>query len=767
MMELQSIKKPSRFTWLMLITFATTLILAGSVNAHPLGNFTVNHFSRLVVATDQVRVRYVVDLAEIPTFQESQIADADGNGKLDQVELQAYLTKVSKAHVEGLKLLVEGERIPLRIEKSVISLPVGSGGLPTLRLEFDLAGDLVASDRVRTLAFEDTNQTERIGWHEIVVAGAASIRIFNSNGYGNGVTDELKNYPADLLAAPLSERSVTLSWSNGTVPSGATALLTRSGQPVIAPSIDRFAALISVSKITPIVAILGMLLAMGFGALHAFSPGHGKAVVGAYLVGSRGTPRHAAFLGLTVTVTHTIGVFVLGFVTLFASHYILPEQLFPLLGLASGVIVLVMGLTMFTKRLRAAVWGDSAPHPQAVHDHDGGHHHHGEAHTHDDGLTHSHGGTTHTHLPPGADGTKVTWRSLLALGISGGMLPCPSALVLMLSAITLQRVGYGMLLVVAFSVGLAATLTGVGLIFIYGKRLLGGSFASGRLVRVLPVASAAVIAALGAAICYQALDQSGIHLTSVIAAWWHGASPDATTMKLSAVSVLGLGFLLGLKHATEADHLAAVSTIVSERKSLLGSSLVGGLWGLGHTISLFIAGIVVILLHLKIGERTAMALEFCVALMLVGLGLNALRKLWHGGKLHLHAHRHGGHQHAHLHVHETAAGADPHTHHGLRFGARPLLVGMVHGLAGSAALMLLVLSAISSPWVGMLYVVIFGVGSIGGMMIMSALVGLPVHLTAGRFTRANVLIRSLAGVFSFGFGLTMIYQIGFVDGLFR
>lgn len=764
-MEFQKVKKQIRWIGVTLLAIALTPALADTVSAHPLGNFTVNHFSRVEVAADQVRVRYVVDLAEIPTFQESQIADSDGDGKLDQIELQGYLTKVVATYVGGLQLFVDGQAVPLGIQKSAIFLPVGSGGLPTLRLEFDLAGDVVPSDSIRNLAFEDTNQTERIGWHEIVVAAAPGINIFNSNGYGSSVTDELRNYPADLLSAPLSERSVTLSWSTGPVPGGATALLTRSGQPIVVPSVDRFAALINVPKITPVVALLGMLLAMGFGALHAFSPGHGKAVVGAYLVGSRGTPRHAAFLGLTVTVTHTIGVFVLGFVTLFASHYILPERLFPILGLASGAIVLVMGLTMFTKRLRAAVWGSSAPHAHAAHEHDG--HHHAHSHPHDDGLTHSHGGTTHTHLPPGADGTQVTWRSLLALGISGGLLPCPSALVLMLSAITLQRVGYGMMLVVAFSVGLAGTLTGVGLLFIYGKRLFGGSFASGRLVRVLPVASAAVIAGLGAAICYQALGQSGIHLTSLVASWWHGASPDASTVKLSAISVLGLGFVLGLKHATEADHLAAVSTIVSERKSLLGSSLVGGLWGLGHTIALFIAGIVVILLHLKISERTAMALEFGVALMLVALGVNALRKVWRGGALHLHAHQHGDHQHAHLHVHDAVNSSEPHTHHGLKFSARPLLVGLVHGLAGSAALMLLVLSAIASPWVGMLYIVIFGVGSIGGMMIMSALVGLPVHLTAGRFARANVLIRGLAGVFSFGFGLTMIYQIGYVDGLFR
>jgi sulfite exporter TauE/SafE len=236
---------------------------------------------------------------------------------------------------------------------------------------------------------------------------------------------------------------------------------------------------------------------------------------------------------------------------------------------------------------------------------------------------------------------------------------------------------------------------------------------------------------------------------------------------LSTVSVLAFGFVLGLKHAVEVDHLAAVSTIVSERKSFLSSLLVGGLWGIGHTITLALTGVAVILLHVEISERTALALEFCVALMLVALGANALQKLWRGGHLHLHVHQHGGRAHVHPHIHDGTPERDPHTHHGFRTGVRPLLVGMVHGLAGSAALMLLVLSTISSPLVGLLYILVFGVGSVGGMMMMGALVGLPLYLTATRFTRANLAVRGLAGIFSLSFGLFMIYEIGFTRGLFR
>jgi ABC-type nickel/cobalt efflux system permease component RcnA len=235
----------------------------------------------------------------------------------------------------------------------------------------------------------------------------------------------------------------------------------------------------------------------------------------------------------------------------------------------------------------------------------------------------------------------------------------------------------------------------------------------------------------------------------------------------SIISLLALGFVLGLKHAIEADHLAAVSTIASERKSLWSSTLVGALWGVGHTISLLIAGIVVIVLHFQINDRTSLALEFGVGLMLVGLGVNTLRKLAKGGRLHVHVHEHGGHLHAHPHIHEKAQHDEPHSHHGLRFSARPLLIGMVHGLAGSAALMLLILATISSAMVGLLYVVVFGIGSIGGMMLMSTLFALPARLTAERFTRANFALRGLAGLFSLSFGLFMVYRIGFVDHLFR
>jgi ABC-type nickel/cobalt efflux system permease component RcnA len=234
----------------------------------------------------------------------------------------------------------------------------------------------------------------------------------------------------------------------------------------------------------------------------------------------------------------------------------------------------------------------------------------------------------------------------------------------------------------------------------------------------------------------------------------------------TTLGILGLGFLLGLKHATEADHLAAVSTIVSERRCLFSSAIVGGVWGLGHTISLLIAGVLVLLLNYEISEGTERLLEFFVGVMLVLLGLNVLRKLLSGGHLHFHSHEHGEHAHTHPHVHEFDEAADPATHHGLKFTPRALLVGMVHGMAGSAALMLLVIPTIDAAALGLLYIAVFGIGSIGGMMLMSFLVGLPFHFTALKFHRFNHLLQGLAGIISVALGLWIVYEKGFSERLF-
>jgi len=486
--------------------FIALIFSAVTLAAHPLGNFSVNQFSRLEIEKTRIRIRQILDMAEIPAFQFAGEIDADKNGMLSEEELDAYAEKITPEILSKLSLTINNRQTEIRAESKTVSLPEGAGGLSTLRIEWNLAGDFETVAAVNEVRFENKNFAERVGWNEIVLNRAGGVNIFDSNVWGSALSDELKTYPPENLAAPLAERTAIFSFSRGAVPENSKQLKNRNGQATAAVEKDKLAELIAVPAITPAIALFGLLLAFGLGATHAMSPGHGKTVVGAYLVGSRGTVRHAAFLGLTVTITHTLGVFALGLITLFASNYILPEKLLPFLSFVSGLLVLYIGLTMFKTRLFSALGWEAAGHHHHHHKHDA-HHQHGEhspdehQHAHD-AFTHTHDGQTHSHLPP----EEISWKSLLALGVSGGLLPCPSALVLMLSAISLGRAGYGLILTIGFSLGLAATLTAVGLIFLYlGKAFGGTRLAENRIFKTLPVASAFVIACVGAVICYNSV----------------------------------------------------------------------------------------------------------------------------------------------------------------------------------------------------------------------------------------------------------------------
>jgi len=239
----------------------------------------------------------------------------------------------------------------------------------------------------------------------------------------------------------------------------------------------------------------------------------------------------------------------------------------------------------------------------------------------------------------------------------------------------------------------------------------------------------------------------------------------ATAAPSGAFAVLALGFLFGLKHAFEADHLVAVGTIVSERRNALEAARVGAMWGLGHTTSLLAAGVCVVVLRMRIPESVAQMLEFFVAVMITGLGLNLLVKLIrHGGaSVHLHRHSHGTltHSHPHLHFKDGHGETVPH-HHSLRVGRKPFLVGLMHGLAGSAALMLLVLSEISSVPLALLYIVVFGLGSVGGMALVSTACALPYAYLSRRFGRFEIALRAFAALVSIGFGTYLMYEIGVV-----
>ena len=235
--------------------------------------------------------------------------------------------------------------------------------------------------------------------------------------------------------------------------------------------------------------------------------------------------------------------------------------------------------------------------------------------------------------------------------------------------------------------------------------------------------------------------------------------------KGTLIGLLGLGLILGLRHALDPDHIAAVSTIVSESRSVRRSSLIGTCWGLGHTMSLLVAGVLVIALKIQISDRLALWMEFAVALMLILLGLKAVLKPLRGWRIHVHQHAHGGSSHSHVHLHRPSEELAHQHRHLIRSGARPILVGLVHGMAGSAALMILVLATIPSALASLIYIAVFGLGSVGGMLIMSSLISLPFILTRQRFNVLSQGLQVAVGLFSLGFGLFLSWQYGFHEHL--
>jgi ABC-type nickel/cobalt efflux system permease component RcnA len=729
-----------RYVVIFLVIFFTSFFPHLLTLAHPLGNFSTNHFVRIEVSTNQIKIRYIVDMAEITTFQELQKASVKDPNSPTQEELNSYLEKVLPEYANNLVLLINDQKIFLTPTEKSISTPLGAGNLKTLRVESYLVGELPKTDKlINKVSFQDKNHPDRLGWHEMVVNQLSNISIFNSTVFGSSITDEIKTYPENALIAPLNERSAEFYFTLGSLPDGAKALLTRQGQVSVSQK-DPLTELIALPNITPLLAFWGLIVAALLGSLHALSPGHGKTIVAAYLVGTRGTMRHALFLGLTVTITHTIGVFVLGIITLFASQYIVPEKVFPILSFASGSIVVLMGLGLFFSRLES-FWGLKIEHsPSSNHKH----WNFFSEHTHDE--------KNNPHLLE-TENSKVTWQSLLTLGVSGGLLPCPSALVVLLAAIALQRVAYGLLLVVAFSIGLASVLTLTGFIFVYTARFFKDSTSNSkysRIIQLLPIVSAFVITCVGVVICYQSLVQSGVNILFLFQHFEDDSIAFKSVASLGVVGILILGLVFGLKHATEADHVVAVSAIVSEHKNLIKAASVGVLWGVGHTFSLLVVGLFVLGMRLTIPENVAGWLEFSVSLMIIWLGANAFISALRQKPSFANAENPD--------QSENQKSDNLKTNMFSRFNLKPMIVGSIHGLAGSAALTLLILTEIKSVFLGVAYLLVFGFGSIIGMLLMSGLVGLPFVLGTERIGGFSKALQLLAGAVSILFGLWYAYE---------
>lgn len=517
-----------RLTVASLTALIALLLFPVLLYAHPLGNFTVNRYSRLQTEQEQLHLTHIIDMAEIPTHQERTLMDTDGDGTVSSRETEIYLTSLLAQLQEQLHLSINGTETALSLLNQELTFPAGQAGLPTLRVVTEWQVALPAGEAALQVDYEDQSFAERIGWQEVIVQSDAATSLLESSVPATDLSAGLTEYPADLLQSPPTVSQASFRFApvaaagTTTQPSivEQSAQALRSGLPA-----DPFAELININTLSPLAIMIALIAAFGWGAAHAFSPGHGKTVVAAYLVGSRGTVGHALFLGLTTTITHTAGVFALGLVTLFASQFILPETLYPWLSVTSGLLVVIIGITMIRDRWLHPAHRHHHDHSHHEHSHHGhshgdshvhlhdGHHHHHEhdAHGHDHahGHHHHHGGHGHSHMPPGGDGTPVTWRSLLALGISGGLLPCPSALVLMLGAISLQRVGFGLALIVLFSLGLASVLTLIGVTLVYAGKYFQRIPESGPVLRLLPVASAVVITAIGLGITLQALVNTG------------------------------------------------------------------------------------------------------------------------------------------------------------------------------------------------------------------------------------------------------------------
>jgi len=774
-----------------------------------MGNFSISHYAGIRVDRGFIEVLYLIDMAEIPTYQEIQntgIVAKDGDPRL-----APYLVKKAELLADGLALRVNGQPVRLQVISQNVIFPAGAGGLPTMKLGFvyRAAIDALSLQSAQAVHYRDDNFSGRTGWKEIVVTAGPGATLTASSAPATDRSAQLSNYPTDLLSSPPQDLEASFSFSRSVATESNT---TRAGAdprvrpaPPIAGHVNDLHAQISStrrhetevtiedravqsssivavpsdlislhanqqatprSKFTELVSARNLsfwflftaaLIAAGLGALHALEPGHGKTIVAAYLAGSRGTARHAVFLGLIVTAAHTAGVYLLGAVTLYASKYIVPAQLYPWLGVISGIIIAVLASYLIVR-----AWSGE----------DGNH-------SHEIGTTHSHwfaslsrkrgAETVDSHSIEDSGATsplvqtakKVSLTQLLALGITGGIVPCPAALVVLLSAFSLHRVGFGLFLIVAFSLGLAAVLIAIGLMMVYARQFIARWKIDGSIVkRWLPLASAGFMLILGLGIAGRALLSTGI-----------GAGFLAQAKLPSFAGIVLLGLFLGIRHSTDPDHVVAVSTISSRERSVGQGALIGMLWGVGHTLTIFLVGSGIILFGLVIPPRVGLSMEFSVALMLVMLGVlnltGALRWLTE--------------RFAPVNRGMTREPADSGTIGSQaessldtlisRYGSyqifRPFVIGLVHGLAGSAAVALLVLSTIRSPLWAIAYLLVFGVGTVIGMMSMTSAMAIPVAYAGKRFEAAAKYLSPISGIVSAGFGLFLIYQIAFVDGLFR
>jgi len=517
---------------------AAVLALASPAAAHPLGNFTENHLSRITAEHGALHVRYVLDLAEIPAFALQRSLDAHGTPSHET--LARWASSHANAVAPQLELRVDGRAVGLIPRTSSVRPHPGAGALPTLYFTAAYAAPLAPGPHA--IVYRDRSAPGRLGWKDVVV------------GAEREPTNELRAYPSALVGSPRARtaRAAHVD-THGTIVADARPLVENEAAAAAAPSAplarsNALSEVLAKGPGDPLVVLGALLLALALGALHALEPGHGKTLLAVSLVGARATARQAIVLASALTFAHTAGVLALGVVLLLAAAWIVPEQIYPWVTLGSGVFVTVLGARAVAREVRrrlpfAHAHAHAHPHAHAhVHDHvhapgEDHHHHHGDHHHHhdDDGeLAHA-----RAHAIPGT--APLTFRSAVLAAASGNVAPCPAALVVLLAAIALHQVGYGLVLIVAFSVGLAAVLTVLGIAVVRSAAWLVARPRFERAARQAPLITSCAIATVGAVMVGEGFAAQGSGVPAPLAAalvllavagyafaWHHHRTPEMT-----------------------------------------------------------------------------------------------------------------------------------------------------------------------------------------------------------------------------------------------
>ncbi|MCG5446078.1 hypothetical protein NIE79_004643 [Micromonospora sp. NIE79] len=510
------------------IALGCALAPASPAAAHPLGNFSVNHYHGLQLYPDRIEDLAVLDEAEIPTAQQKTAVDRDANGTVEAAEAADHAATTCAAMAEALHAETAGHALAWTVRTSNLTYSPGAASLVTGRTECHLSAQ-VDLGRAATITFEDTFRTDRVGWHEATAIGHG-IGLRDSPLPRTSITDELRAYPDDLLSSPLNHRSARIeTLGAGTTSSGEREFAIPAAGPISRSMTALGAQLNTITgadRLTPLAGVLAILLALLLGGAHAMLPGHGKTVMAAYIAGRRGTYRDAFTVGATVTATHTAGVLTAGLLLTTASS-LAGESLLGWLGVLSGLLITGIGVSLLRSAIPARrkqqvarpqtlVLAAAAPaalttggadvatsHHHSVshghHHHDHGHHDHGHGHHHARGHGHHghHGG-------PGRAG-------LFGMGIAGGIVPSPSALIVLLGAVALGRTWFGVLLVLAYGLGMAATLTLAGLLLVGLHQRLHRQIPARighwttRLAVLTPILTATLVLVVGAVLTLRAV----------------------------------------------------------------------------------------------------------------------------------------------------------------------------------------------------------------------------------------------------------------------